>query len=646
MKKFCIYTILLAVSCSCFFACGFLDVDQKVKVEGDDLFTTEAGIDAYVAGLYKNLPMEEFLYSFCNGFWVWRPGTVGASNMQAGFEAAFPHYNDHAGEEGRFNNWEQIYKSIRLYCEFKDNIEKMEILSSEEKQRLQGEQAFMMAYSYFALARRYGGVPIITEAMEFNGDYDALRVDRAKEVDTWKFILGLFDDAIALLPDEVAQERANKWSALALKSRAALFAASVGKYWNKDNIGLTGQAVSEGLVGGFTTEDINFFYQECIDACAQVITSGKFALEGAEPASLEEAAENYRLVFVEPEGKSEAMFVRYYSDPGFTHNFGKNLEPYQISSEWGGRCNVTLDMVESYQTIDPETRAGTYDVKLNTTEDGFEDYDCVTAADVATQMSSHGFIKYDDWSTIYANRDPRLYASVILPYTQWGPQNTTIVIQGGIIGEDGGVKAFKSNDAYEFNGTTYTGLGNADTKQVSGFFSPNCTMSGFLLKKYLRGDGNDQVWDKTTTPFVDIRYAEVLMNYAEAVAESGLSSTIAGAPTASEAMNSVRKRAGFLDTKEPTVENIRRERRSEFGLEYYSTVWDYVRLREFHQLFNNSRKRMGLVPMLDFTTGEPKHIFVRSNTENANTARYFQPKVYYRPIPGIDNNHLTQNPNY
>ena len=148
----------------------------------------------------------------------------------------------------------------------------------------------------------------------------------------------------------------------------------------------------------------------------------------------------------------------------------------------------------------------------------------------------------------------------------------------------------------------------------------NGTRSGFLLKKYLKGSG-DQVWDQVVTPFVDLRYAEVLLNYAEAVAESNLPNA-EGVITAQEALNKVHHRAGFLDNLALTSENVRRERKAEFALEY-NTIWDYFRLREFHTIFDGTFRRRGLVPMLDFSGGEKKYIFVRAEVEPGNAQHKF-----------------------
>ena len=626
------------IACSCN---GYLDVEPKDRITGSALLSSDAGIESYMAAQYFNIPMEDFRYDFTKGgssaFNICRTDG-GKNNMMSGPEATHSEWGDHIGETGRYNDWEALYKDVRSFNELKDNIELMQPSDPSTIDQITGEYYFMMAYAYFALAKRYGGVPIIRSTQEWNGDYDEVKVPRSTEVETWKFVLEMCDQAINYLPDNTDQRRANKWTAYALKSRAALFAASVGKFWDRDGAALTGEAVDQKLVGGFTQEDIDFFYQECINASAEVIKSGKFSLNGGtEPASLEEAAENYRQIFINGKGMSEVIFLRDYTYPGIAHNFGKWHEPNQLSTEYGGRCDPTLDLVDSYAVID-EQGAAHYEVPLTTTTDGNEDYA------QSGFNSSVNYKLYDNMSDIFADRDPRLYASVILPNTEWG--NETIIIQGGIRRQDGSV-IWQANDSYEFNGVTYYGKGNSDdVGSVSGWVSnrSNGTRTGFLIKKYLQGPDYDQTWDQVTTPFVDLRYGEVLMNYAEAVAESGLSSA-SGTITAEEALNMVHHRAGFKDDIPCTPQYVRYERRSEMALDY-SSVWDYWRRRELHTFFDNVRQRHGLVPMLDFTSGEQKYIFVRANIEVGNSARHFEEKGYYRPIPGIENNSLVQNPNY
>ncbi len=617
-----------------FSACSdFLEVEPKDRITGDALFSSDGGIDAYMAGLYYDLPIEDYRYDFTSGF---NKGRVdgGKTNMMSTPEAVHSEWGDHAGETNRYGNWEEIYKYIRKYNELKNNIPLMTPSNPATLTTLKGEYHFFMAYSYFALAKRYGGVPLITKVQKFDGDYEKVKVPRSKEVETWKFILAQCDSAFSLLPATTVQERANKWTAMALKSRVALHAASVGKFWNTNGAGLSGEAVSKGLVGGFTQDDIQFFYQECINASAEVMKSGKFSLYGENPATLTIAAENYGKVFTNGKGMSEVIFLRNYAYPGNAHNMGKWHEPNQLSIEYGGRCDPTLDLVESYAVIDPATRFGTYNVRLETTTNGNENY--------VGYNQGISYKRYSNVSEIFANRDPRLYASVILPGTSWGGK--TIIIQGGIVKNDGSA-IWQANDKYTYNGVDYYGKGDSNEGNVSGWVSnrSNGTRSGFLLKKYLTGS-NDQVWDQVVTPFSELRYDEVLLNYAEAVAESGLANA-PGIITAQEAMNKVRRRAGFMDDVQLTTANVRYERKAEFGLEY-NAIWEYYRRREFHTFFDNTYQRKGLVPMADFTTGSLKYIFVRANAEPGNNAKSFKPQAYYRPIPGIEGNSLVQNPNY
>ncbi len=645
MKKYIYISGILSLLLS-FYACSdFLDVEPKDRLTADAMLASDGGINAYMAGLYFALPMEDFRYDFTKVYDIDKKNGVygiarvdgGKTNMMSSPEAVHSEWGDFAGQADKYNNWIDVYLAIRKFNELKDNIPLMKPSNPATLITLKGEYYFFMAYSYFSLAKRYGGVPIITDVQKFAGDYDAIKVPRSKEVDTWKFILAQCDSAILSLPNSTSQERANKWTAYALKSRIALYAASVGKFWSRDGAALTGPAVSQGLVGGFTASDIQFFYQECINASAEVIKSGKFSLYGESPSTLAEAATNYGRLFTAGKGISEVMFLRNYAYPGMAHNMGKWHEPNQLATEYAGRCCPTLDLVESYPKIDPVTRAGTYNAKFETTADGKEDYT------VGYSFNKNiNYKRYDNMNDIFANRDPRLYASVILPNTSWGGK--TIVIQGGLVKEDGNA-IWQANDPYEFKGTKYYGKGNSSEGEYSGWVSnrANGTRSGFLLKKYLTGT-NDQVWDQVVTPFTDLRYAEVLLNYSEAVVESGLQNA-AGIISAQEALNKVRKRAGFLDNVTLTSDHVRYERKAEFGLEY-NTTWEYTRRREYHTFFNNTYHRKGLVPMADFTTGSLKYIFVRADVEPGNSAKNFEPKIYYRPIPGIEGNSLVQNPNY
>jgi hypothetical protein len=52
--------------------------------------------------------------------------------------------------------------------------------------------------------------------------------------------------------------------------------------------------------------------------------------------------------------------------------------------------------------------------------------------------------------------------------------------------------------------------------------------------------------------------------------------------------------------------------------------------------------------MIDLRPAVPKYIFVRANNfyDETSGGRNFQPRDYYRPIPGVATNKLVQNPQF
>ncbi|KAF5037641.1 SusD family protein [anaerobic digester metagenome] len=170
------------------------------------------------------------------------------------------------------------------------------------------------------------------------------------------------------------------------------------------------------------------------------------------------------------------------------------------------------------------------------------------------------------------------------------------------------------------------------------------TRTGFSFKKFLSPtpvDGNSSL-GFSTNDWMEFRYAEVLLNYAEAVVESGYSE--GGAQTiAKDALNETRKRAGHTTNINLTIENVLRERRVEFAFEN-KRWWDLIRRREFHEEFNNTIPK-ALLPVLDLRVSPPKYIFVRKHIIRG-VPLSFDKRMYYGPIPGIGSNDLIQNPEY
>jgi len=627
----CLAVILFVAGCS-----DFLDVKPTNLITVDAVFASEEGIEAFLAHMYHDMPIEDFNYFPTHGF-NYNPG----DNLTSGGmyewvktdDAIHPEYDDftRAG-----NWWGALYtynKDVNLFFSY---IPTIMVITEETRERLYGEAYFLRAITYFTLARRYGGVPIITSIAELT-DTVALLKPRNTEKETWDFALANCDSAAMFLGDDVDNKhRLNKWTALALKSRIALHAASVAKYWDKAF--LSGRAVDEKLVGGMTQEDAQNYYDQCIDASKQIMNSGMFSLFKPAPANPAEAAENYRLMFEKPNNApEEVIFVKGHVLVG---QYGSNQDnwcgPHQTrgSYPYGGSVDPTIDLIDTYESYSNPGHSSPVQTRTDGNTDDYNGYD-----------PSKTYLTFDDPLDIFKDKDARMHGSIILPNSMW--KNTQIVIQGGYIRPDG-TYLILGDESIEVDGVTYYTYGASSPNLYSGFSSlgRNYTRSGFLLRKFMDPTLTLGVpyWGSSTTDWIAFRYAEVLLNYAEAVVESGHDNAV----EAAKAINDLRKRAGHQSDIPLNIENVLRERRVELVFEN-TRLWDLVRRRDFHIKFNYTW-RNALIPVLDLRTisassPNPKYIFVRSHAPRTGPKLFVESEYYYG-IPGIGVNKLIQNPQY
>ncbi len=617
-----VFFVLTAFSCSN----DILDLEPKDMLDVDDLFSTDEGVEVYMANLYYNLPVEDFAYfptSWMGGGYNFNIGNCnngGVSCAMLTDEAIHSEWAQ-ALTDDYLTYWGYDYvRDINFLIKAAPSLD----LSDEKKNEILAECRFLRAFAYFEMCKRYGGLPIIEEPQEWNGDVEALKVSRSTEQETWDFILAECDAAASGLPEEnvASERRANKYVALALKSRAALYAASVAKYWNRAP--MSGPAVTLGLVG-IPESEAERYYTECIEASEAIMISGKYGLYKPDPANPEEAALNYRKLFEDPNiAADECIFIKGFTAPvdGQAHNYEIWYNPNQTANGWPhpGRCNPTLDLVNAYE---------------NYSNPGF-------SSPIVTTNNLGQFIRWDNTYDIFNGKDARLFATVILPGTKW--KNKDIIIQAGYV-QPNGLPVIETKASITVNDVTYYTYGASDWPLYSGFdtYGGNMTRSGFGFKKFLNEE-NDVTpeMNKSTNDWAEIRYAEVLLNYAEAVVESGYSEGEAQTKAAL-ALNSTRRRAGHTVDIPLTLDNVLRERRVELAFEN-KRIWDLLRRREYHTLLSGTVK-YALAPLLDLRVSPPKYIFVKKACRGQFTLS-FQNYQYYRLIPGVAANGLIQNPLY
>lgn len=642
---------------------AFLELEPLDKVSPEQLLETEGGVKALLANIYTMIPMEDFNYRPNAGF-----NQRGYDGVNETTNLAF--LTDEAtrsdggvgiGYEG-FNYWP--YGDIRQVNIFMQNVEKAKeagTISVADADRMTGEAHFARAYMYYGLVKRYGGVPLIDKVQDddyADGGPGAVAVPRSTELDTWKFVLNECTLAAATLPDATSGSdlyRVTKWAAYALKSRVALHAASVAKYWNL--VPLAGEAVTQKLVGGMTSADADAFYKECIEASKFLIENSGKSLYKPAPATVKEAASNFQALFLNDQNE-EVIFSKAYLNGTTNTNQGHSYAQFNILPQVNpgalkyGRFNPMLEIVDLFEDYTDDGMGKS--AKIVTRTDGNEDayianFHNMNNASVVNTLMSVPFVKYNDLYEPFANKDARLLASVVVPGSSYA--GTEIIIQGGFIKDNNSYVAY-SNESTQKNGTTYYALGAEGETMFSGFNNVNSgedanwTATGFGVRKYMP-EGESMSPDRlsSTTSYIDMRLAEVYLNYAEAVVENG--SGFGDKELAENYLNALRRRAGHTDRISLTLESVLKERRVEMAFEG-KRFWDMNRRREFHTEFSNNRIRKALVPMLDLRGAEPKYVFARVNYFGDETrgGRTFQNINYYRGIPNIATNGLVQNPGH
>ena len=660
MKKIIISVItvgLLATLSSCD---GFLGTLEPLdKTSGEKLSQTESGMDALLANVYTRLPMEDFNYRHSEGFNRRGYNGVSGANFLCNLtDESVQSAGSSSGPEG-FTYWTggalgngawSDIRQVNLFIETVANSLSQGNISEAAATRYTGEALFARAYIYYGLVKRYGGVPVIDHSLDKDyvpGDPSSINIPRSTDQETWDFILQDLDDAAAKLPEEVGggdAYRATKYAALALKSRVALHAASVAKYSSRYT--LTGEAVSKGLVG-LPSSAAAAYYKACIDAADQVIKSGKYSLYKASPASAAEAAQNYVDLFLQG-GGDEFIFGRAYLDGQTNADQGHSWSQFGVLSQVNtggvlryGRISPSLDLVDAYEDYTDDGTGASAPIKTRT--DGKESR---VPGIMQNLNPSDPYIHYPSLDAPFKDKDARLLATVIVPGSNFG--NVQIIMQGGMIQSNGTPAIYTDGVSEEKGGKTYYSLGAASSANSSGFWGilggsedMNYTTTGFSIRKYMESN-IPGAYNSSTVSFIDMRLAEVYLNYAEAVAESGQGDATAAA----KYLNDIRHRAAHKDNIPLTVENVMKERRVELAFEG-KRYWDLIRRREMHTLYQNFMHG-ALVPVIDLRSSTPDYIFVRTNflkDEQANGVTFNQIS-YYQSIPGVVTSGLVQNPGY
>jgi hypothetical protein len=199
-------------------SCADLDIPPKNIISDEDLLTSESGMNIYLARMYSNMPFEDFKYMAEWGVefnsWLGALGIEGTGEAlnRDGISTAF------RGERTPY--WGKAFTLLRDANYLIENLPLYEGSFPENMyNHYLGEAYFVRAFVFNAMARRFGGVPLVTKVIQYPAEQDALEVPRASEEETWDQVLADLDREVELLqPASPKKGYANKYVALAFKS--------------------------------------------------------------------------------------------------------------------------------------------------------------------------------------------------------------------------------------------------------------------------------------------------------------------------------------------------------------------------------------------------------------------------------------------
>ncbi|MFV0469639.1 MAG: RagB/SusD family nutrient uptake outer membrane protein [Dysgonomonas sp.] len=504
---------------------SFLDTTSTNYITDDAVWTNAVTTQLFVSEVY-NRTLSGPLYNMSEGCNNWYSfdhaftddmGIALTSLNEFSFTASnIPQY-----VRGR---WDSCYANIRRTNLALGKIPESTVLSDAEKERYEGDMYFMRALNYLELWRFWGGVPLITKAL--NRFTDDVFYERSTSEETFQLIINDLDSAEMRLPKRSAMSaseygRATKGAAAGFKVVAYLHAAGVldKKYYEN--------AAQEAEKFILPTGDL---YNEYT-----LFTAG-----GSDPAT------NFANLFLEDyEGNAEVIFDVQYKNPVRTQRGYQTIAApgYPgVGSDYGwGFSNPSQMIVDAFEMKDGTT---------------FDWNNATEAADP------------------YKNRDARFYASVLYNGLVW--KDSTLSLSSNRYIKDASGRWKKVTDNLP------NGLYSSKSECTkTGYFIRKHQKESVICgakNRYTNMDGEGG-------NLIVLRYAEILLSYAEAKNEvSGPDATVYEAVNAVRKRAGQPDLPSGLDYLE-MQKRIRNERRVELAFEN-KRYFDIIRWKAGEEYLN------------------------------------------------------------
>jgi hypothetical protein len=631
-------------------SCDFLDKLPDDMRTDETVWTSRSETEAYLYNVYSQIPAAQLQQ---DDPWLGCSDEIDLTwNVYRTYQMNLGNWN---ANSIYYLKWSSYYKAIRSSFVFENNVDKCYELSDALITQYKAESKFLRGYYYWLLLRQYGPFVLIEEELPASTDWDMPRTPYDECVD---YIVRMMDEAEVDLPvswenDRIWLGKACQIVCKAVKAEVLTMAAS--PQWN----GNTDYVDFRNLDG---TPLVSTTYDE--SKWKRAAAASKAVIDLAEGNS----SINVRLYKNNENGDGTVFnafksvkdaIVKSWNCEVIWGRAGYNPNGWQVHTSPGpnnlGGVGPTQRVVDAFlmengRWIDDEasgyvetgfsTSGGSHwnPNNLDVTNDRVAMLDAIRDGEVWGHWPG-------DWN-MYANREPRFYAS-ILYNKRIIPQIATDIAKRNYYSSQGQQNGYGRVELY---------YGGASRSSGSYTFYPR---TGYLCLKNVNFQDNmrDREQESPRSE-IFIRYGKVLLDYIEALNEYAPSD-----PDIEKYWNMIRERAGVPNiftvypeikgNKTEQLKHILRERQVELCFEtdrYFTTRrrWlahtpdDGDPMRQF----GDGGKMWGM----DVNAGTSffnRFTYTGFYTRTAFEERVFEKKMNIFPIPQseIDRNKaMVQNP--
>ena len=646
-------------------SCDYLNIDGYVddELKLDSIFASKRYIEAFMWNAAAQFPDEGAIFGGGN---MYTPGPMatdeafclfGTGEFQ-GMAFVLGELND--ANLGHFNRWGQWYRIIRQCNTIFTRIDEASDWTAVERLNVIAYTRFIRAYAYYNLLMNFGPVVLLGDEMPNNNE-DITYYDRPRDLydDCVEYICTEFEEAALYLPARVNSVleygRPTKGAALALVARVRLIHAS--DLFN-------GGRSSRTYFGSWTRKtDGQHYIQQTYDP-------KRWAVAAAAAKRVMDLQQDglpmYRLHTVEADDKTPQLPTNV-NDPDYHKTFPEgaagidpfhsyldmfngetvmNINPEFIwarnstilrdytkhsfpvaNGGWNG-MSVTQKIVDAYEMVDGRT--------INDASEEYP-YAEIGFTNERRELYRDYFLNANVYN-MYVNREARFYASIGFSEAFWSMGSTSDNTQKNL-----------TITYYNDSPNGKSGAPNPDDHPITGY----------VLRKYVNPI---DAWAGTSArridkPFPIIRYAEILLSYAEALNQLGgetftvevngeMQTFSRDINEIKKAINQVRYRSGLpglqesdLTNAERVLEKIKKERMVEFLFEN-RRYFDVRRWGDYEASESEPIKGMNTAGTRDtyYQRVIPTSYRISNRVVNRKMIFLPIPKAEMRRLPSFDQN--------